>query len=85
MLYYFALSYVPIELEQQEKRLCDEYTRKNEDLEVERMLLETERNSFIEQMKIQEEGTVNIDLLCAHTIHYIGESITDICNIPSFC
>ena len=81
----FALWYIPIELEEQEKRLYDEYTRKNEDLEEERMLLEAERNNFLEQMKIQEEGTVNIALSCVHSIHYIGESLTDICNVPSFC
>ena len=49
------------------------------------MLLEAERNNFIEQMKIQEEGKVNIALSCARSIHYIGEFLTDICNVPSFC
>ena len=49
------------------------------------MLLETERKDIIEQMKIQQEGTVISGLWYTHNIDYISESIIHISSVYSFC
>ena len=84
-MYYFCSVVCPHRARRTRKKIIWWIHKKNEDFEEKRMLLEAERNNFIEQMKIQEEATFNIALSCVHSIHYIGEFLTDICNVPSFC